>query len=235
MQLQENQLDQPYTSTLSFLRKIDLIRLSLEFRLPTDGTVVNLRDRLRVYLNSHSETLYKNPRYRPLYPQHRRVTQPVVSQAQRAPITKSRSPSPASTVSTDSTVRSFDSWNGIDAAQPPHAPFIQPLQAPVADQGPVNYHPPPPPPPPSPSVPGSDPDFFPFDDLNGGPNVPDVPVVPRDNVPAPAQNAAQLADQLSLLRKRPARHLASSGLTQLTSFRRIYAKSSSKGGRPTFH
>src|SRR5882762_2969549 len=44
---------QPYTTTLSMLRKMDLIRLSLEFKLPTDGSVVNLRDRLRVYLNAH--------------------------------------------------------------------------------------------------------------------------------------------------------------------------------------
>ena len=67
-------LQQPYTTTLSLLRKIDLIRLSIELKLPTDGNVMNLRDRLRVYLNAHSETLWRNPRFRPLYPQHRRAT-----------------------------------------------------------------------------------------------------------------------------------------------------------------
>ena len=42
----------PYTTTLSLLRKIDLMRLSLEFRLSTDGSVVVLRNRLKAYLNA---------------------------------------------------------------------------------------------------------------------------------------------------------------------------------------
>ena len=67
-------LQQPYTSTLSMLWKIDLLCLSLEFKLLTDGTVINLRDRLSVYLNSHSEIPY---RYWPLYPQHKWATHPV--------------------------------------------------------------------------------------------------------------------------------------------------------------
>lgn len=75
-------LPEPYTQTLSMLWKIDLLWLLVKFKLPMDGTVLNMRDHLRVYLNSHIETFYRNPRYRLLYPQHRRVAQPVRQQLQ---------------------------------------------------------------------------------------------------------------------------------------------------------
>ena len=126
------QIQQPYTHTLSLLRKIDLIRLSLEFKLRTDRTDVILRDRLRVYLNSHSETLYKNPQYRPLYPQLRRPTQPALSQAPEACHLDHYSSSPTVVKSFDSSTQSCGSWNS-------------------------NLHAPPPPPPPSLSIPSTDP------------------------------------------------------------------------------
>ena len=87
----------PYTSTLSMLRKIDLLRLCVELKLPNDGTVLNLRDRLpvRVYLNAHRDTLYRNPRYRPLYPQHRRLTWSTAPRGQVEEEPVNCSPSPA--------------------------------------------------------------------------------------------------------------------------------------------
>ena len=95
----------PYTKTLSALRKNELVRLSNEFRLPTEGSVLVLRNRLRVYLNAHNEVLYRNPRFTALYPKHRQV------QHQQA-VVPQRSPSPAASA------RSFDSWHGIGANRP---------------------------------------------------------------------------------------------------------------------
>ena len=161
------------------LRKIDLIRLSLELRLPTHGTVVNLRDRLRVYLNAHSAALFRNPRYRSLYPKIRR---PLPALALPTPDSPPTSPSKSPTPSTHSS----DSWQGIP--EDPHrhvvdhAPLVQPpvppllVHPPLAHLPPVHpplihplpIHPPPPIaplaqaphfyPPPSPSIPGSEPD-----------------------------------------------------------------------------
>ena len=166
-------LQQPYTTTLSLLRKIDLIRLSVELKLPTDGNVMNLRDRLRVYLNAHSETLWRNPRFRPLYPQHRRTTQPAV---QQPPEPVNHTPSPTLSTSSDSSAVSYESWNGIEDAAAHHPQPQQPPQAPV-QPAPLNQHahdfypppPPPPPPSPSPSIPASDPGFPPPSDHQDGP------------------------------------------------------------------
>ena len=95
----------PYTKTLSALRKNELVRLSNEFRLPTEGSVFVLRNRLRVYLNAHNEVLYRNPRFNALYPKHRRAQhQPAVG--------------PQRALSPAVSVRSFDSWHGIDANRP---------------------------------------------------------------------------------------------------------------------
>src|SRR5271156_6370945 len=63
----------PYETVLSALRKTDLIRVSLEFKLPTDGPVTMLRGRLRYYLNFHRDRVFRNPRYCALYP---RIRQP---------------------------------------------------------------------------------------------------------------------------------------------------------------
>ena len=106
------QQELPFSQTLSALRKADLIRLSVEFRLSVDGSVVTLRNRLKKYLNSHSNTLYHNPRYTALYPKHRRPNQSSSPPPSNSPTPLSpfhstspqRSPSPAS---------SYESWNGI--------------------------------------------------------------------------------------------------------------------------
>ena len=150
---------QPYTTTLSLLRKIDLLRLAVEFKRPTHGTVQELKDDLRKYLNTHCEVLYKNPRFRPLYPKFRRPAIPPRPQAPIGPAPPIRSPSPSTSDSSDTTNESFESWNGIEVAPEHHDPPQLPV---VPPQDPPIYHYPPPPPPPSPSIPGSEPEPFPF-------------------------------------------------------------------------
>jgi hypothetical protein len=118
----------PYTKTLSALLKTDLIRLSTEFRLPTDGPVVTLRNRLRAYINYHNATLSQNPRYRALFPGHRRNRSPTPPQS---PGLSYRTPSPTP---------SFDSWDGI--ADPQEPQLDDPL---LPQQHPPIFHPPPPP------------------------------------------------------------------------------------------
>jgi hypothetical protein len=98
----------PYTQVLSALRKTDLVRLCVEFRLPPDGSVVALRHRLKDYLNLHREALYRNARYNALFPRHRRV-----NQGPPAPPPSSRSPSPALSYVSQSQYGSDDSWHGI--------------------------------------------------------------------------------------------------------------------------
>ena len=85
----------PYTMTLSLLRKIDLMRLSLEFRLLTDGSVVVLRNRLKTYPNAHQDILYHNPCYNVLFPKLRRLNPPPNSPQLSfyAPSNRSHSPS----------------------------------------------------------------------------------------------------------------------------------------------
>ena len=165
----------PYTTMLSLLRKINLIRLSIELKLPTEGNIMVLKDRLRVYLNAHSETLYKNPRFQPLYPSIRRLPQ---AARQPALPVSNRTPSPSPSDSSESSADSFESWNGIQAELPVYhqvAP-VYPAQPPVVpaevvEQVPLDFYPPPPPPPPpspSPSVPASDPGFPPPTDHHDG-------------------------------------------------------------------
>jgi hypothetical protein len=48
---------QPYSMVLSALCKTELIQLSLEFKLPTDGSVIDLRNCLKCYLNFNRDTL----------------------------------------------------------------------------------------------------------------------------------------------------------------------------------
>jgi hypothetical protein len=165
------QSQQPYTQMLSLLRKIDLMRLSLEFKLPTDGSVVNLRDRLRVYLNAHREALFRNPRYSPLFPKTRqpprRSAPPVIG----TPSLSYRTPSPDGSESSNSSTHSYESWHGIEAILPPPDPQPQPRYPPVhpplvvVPQNPaLQFHPPP-----SPSVPGSDAGSPPPSDIAPGP------------------------------------------------------------------
>ena len=150
---------QPYTAVLSALRKIDLLRLSIEFRLSTEGPVTVLRNRLKDHLNNHRDTLFRNPRYRVLYPRHRMpMRRPALrpSSSRTLPSTPSRSqptPTPSRSVSP---AQSYESWNGIqehhndqDMQPAPPPPVVaQPVMAqpiiaqpvfaqPVVAQGPL--------------------------------------------------------------------------------------------------
>ena len=141
----------PYTTTLSLLRKIDLMRLSLEFRLSTEGSVVVLRNRLKAYLNAHRDTLYHNPRYNVLFPKLRRLNPPPNSPQLSfyAPSNQSPSPSPTPSHSSHSSTSSFSSWGGIDyqdrppSPVQPHHPQIAAPQVAEPDFQPPHFLPPP--------------------------------------------------------------------------------------------
>jgi hypothetical protein len=144
----------PYTQVLSALRKNDLIRLCVEFGLPVDGPVVGLRNRLKDYLNLHRDTLYRDPRYKALFPKHRKPNHPpspsippsTVSSRSPTPDLPDRSPSPA---------ESFASWHGIGGDSDNHADNrqrspVDPVPQDVRDLSEPHYFPPPPSPPPFP-------------------------------------------------------------------------------------
>jgi hypothetical protein len=109
----------PYTQLLSALRKNDLIRLCVEFGLPVDGSVVNLRNRLKDYLNLHRDTLYRNPRFNALYARHRK---PGHSAHQLNPPSTLSSPSctPSPSTRSHSPADSDDSWHGIGGSATQH-------------------------------------------------------------------------------------------------------------------
>ena len=65
----------PYRKVLSALLKPDLLHLCGDFRLPTEGSVVTLRNRLKDYLNLHCNTLYRDQRFTALFPRHSRPAQ----------------------------------------------------------------------------------------------------------------------------------------------------------------
>ena len=64
---------QTYTKTLGVLHKNELLQLAAELGLSTDGSVVVLRDCVKVHLTSNNETLYRNPRYKALYLKVRQI------------------------------------------------------------------------------------------------------------------------------------------------------------------
>jgi hypothetical protein len=127
----------PFTKTLGTLRKNDLIRLSGEFDLPLDGSVNTLRNRLRAHLDFHREVIYRNVRYKGLYPKHRRPIGSRRLPPQSTPdppvVPKTRSSSTVLSYRNLSPTPSFGSWNGIDDLQqqlpPPFLP-AQPLAQP---------------------------------------------------------------------------------------------------------
>lgn len=96
----------PYTKLLSTLRKQELIWLCVELRLSTDGSVVDLKERLKVYLDDNHNEFAANPGYKVLYPNQRRRRHP------RPPASHTLSSSPT---------LSFRSWNGI-ADEPQQQP-----------------------------------------------------------------------------------------------------------------
>ncbi|KAF8805714.1 hypothetical protein BYT27DRAFT_7192077 [Phlegmacium glaucopus] len=94
-----------YTKTLSALRKTELVRLANDLDLDSDGSVAELRTRLKDHLNENRDILFRIPRYNALYPRHRCHIQPP--------------PPPASdTLSTHLSQppsTSFSSWDGMAA------------------------------------------------------------------------------------------------------------------------
>jgi hypothetical protein len=133
----------PFTKTLSTLRKDDLIRLSGEFDLPADGSVTTLRNRLKAHLDFHREVIYRNARYKGLYPKHRRPVGNRLLSSQSTPdppvAPKTRSVSAVLSYRDPSPTPSFGSWNGIeDHPQQPPAPFL-PAQPLVQPNPPLPY------------------------------------------------------------------------------------------------
>ena len=106
----------PFTQVLSALRKDDLVRLCGEFRLPTDGSVVILRQRLNHYINLHRNVLYHNQRYTALFPRRRmNPPPPVVLPSTIRTLSHSTSLSERS-----HTLGNLDdSWHGIGGHPPP--------------------------------------------------------------------------------------------------------------------
>ena len=146
-----------YTKILGSLRKNELLQLAAEFGLSTDGSVIVLRDRVKTHLTSNNETLYRNPRYKALYPKVRQIP----SKPRRLPSLRFSSsiPTPAASPTLSyrdpSPARSYGSWHGIDDRQLPSRSFSPRRWSPEVDL-PRPLSPPPPsmapsipPPPPS--------------------------------------------------------------------------------------
>jgi hypothetical protein len=148
---------QPYTQPLNLLRKIDLLRLCLEFKLPSDGSVPVLRARLRTYLNARRESLAEEPRFAALYPGKKPPPRPTQPRNPPPPVTRSKA---SRTFSRDLSYRSSspssseESWGGIqDVPQQqlppplpyfPHQPPVHPLPEDIPQhQGGHLFYPPP--------------------------------------------------------------------------------------------
>ena len=152
---QQQPVNRPtYSRTLSALRKSELVQLSVEFKLPTDGNVVTLRNRLRVYMNYHRDALMNNTRYRALFPRARDPNIPIQQSELSSQTFRTCSSSALSYEHSPSPALSYDSWHGIEDDQAP-IPVIHPHQPPPQPPHPIPlyqelivYHHPPP----SPSV-----------------------------------------------------------------------------------
>ena len=116
----------PYTKLPSALRKTELIRLCDEFNLPSDGSVVGLRDRIKEHLNQNRDDLLRNPCYAGLFPRPRRRTQ---RNRSSTPPTSSRTLSSQNHSSSPS--HSYASWNGFENFSPDH---VHPEQPPLIRQ-----------------------------------------------------------------------------------------------------
>ena len=128
----------PYSMVLSALWKTELIHLSLELRLPTDGSVVTLRNQPRCYLNSNCETLVWNTRCSTLFPCYEH-TNPLPSPCPSSNTLQASLP--VLLYHSPSTTPSFASWHGIKD-QPQD---MQNLFSPQPHQPPIHPQEPPPP------------------------------------------------------------------------------------------
>jgi hypothetical protein len=143
------QLQPPYTKVLSALLKTDLVRLCVELRLPSDGSVVGLRTRLKDYLTRHRAALAINPRFTALFPRHNRINQPPAP----LPLPNNPPPPPPSTSALSYADDEFEPWNGIEGHEAPGdeqdlvpiPPLDQYHHGPVFPQDDYDHDPPPPP------------------------------------------------------------------------------------------
>ena len=125
---------QPYIKLLSTLRKPESIWLCTEFDLPINGSVLNLRDQAKHHLIQNAKILYRNPRFKPLYPRIQRINHPpslpICSHNQSM-----RSPSP---------VTSFESWHSIKEPDQQPSPHLedpqQPFHPPGQHLSPISQH-----------------------------------------------------------------------------------------------
>ena len=144
----------PFTMVLSALRKTELNRLCLEFRLPTDGSVVALRSRLKGYLNFNHDMLFRNPRYKALFPKHRRPPQPLPPPHPPFQNLPAHPSPPALSYRSSPTHSHYAPWYGIEGDLQPQ-PLPEPLPLPMQPPEPLHdfpIPPGPPYPPPSPSI-----------------------------------------------------------------------------------
>ena len=124
--------NRPYTKPPSALRKTELVRLCTEFGLPSDGSVVSLRDRAKDFLTTNRDNLVQNPRYKALFPRQRRR-----NQISPTPPTSSHTLSSQHSSRASSPAYSDGSWAGIDNLppilhqQPPNLIYPQPLSLPI--------------------------------------------------------------------------------------------------------
>jgi hypothetical protein len=94
-----------YSKPITGLRKTQLMRLALDLNLPSDGTVVDLRNRISVVLTARKNILARDPRFTKLYP--RRRQNPASSPENSQPSSRSASP----------TLSDSLSWHGIQVPE----------------------------------------------------------------------------------------------------------------------
>ena len=108
-----------YTKALSSLRKNELLQLSAEFNLPIEGSVITLRNRLKTHLTRHNEALYRDPRYKALYPKVRKVLNKCRVDPDNSSTIPTPPASPTLSYRVPSPAPSYASWHGINDLHPP--------------------------------------------------------------------------------------------------------------------
>jgi hypothetical protein len=117
-----------YNKPITGLRKTQLTRLALDLDLPSDGTVVELRNRISVVLTARKNILSRDPKFKKLYP--RRHRNAAVSPVNSQPSSRSVTP----------TLSASSSWHGIHE---PEAQDLDPLpdrsSSPVSELAHIDY------------------------------------------------------------------------------------------------
>lgn len=120
-----------FTKPASKMKKVELQRLCQHFRIPAEGTVETLRNRLKTYLRHHENDLKDNEAYTALYPPKRgrqpRAGNPTVP----APNNNNPPRSPSQESSNDS---GFSDWNGVVGPIIAELNILQPSTSPAPSQ-----------------------------------------------------------------------------------------------------